>query len=385
MTPRQPTTVNNAQSLADGSAGIALLHIQRALTGRGSWTGVHALIRKAAAGPVYAGDHAGLYYGAPAIAFMLHTAGDRCRIRYQQALTVLDRHVDRLTHRRLSAAARRIDADEVPRFGEYDLFYGLVGIGALLRLRRPQSSAFTDVLRYLVRLVQPTDLCGMETPGWWVAHDPDPTLPTPGGHANFGMAHGAAGILALLSLAAVDGHVVEGQREAIERLVDCFDRWRQPSPDGPWWPQWITRTELRTGRPNQRGPGRPSWCYGSTGILRALQLAAIATGETVLQRATERDLSETLTARNLARLTGSGLCHGKAGLYQTAYRAAHDSDDPGLSERLPALASALAHGDAGVCMKKGLLNGRAGVELALETARFGTPHDPGWDRCLLIS
>ncbi|HEU5023608.1 MAG TPA: lanthionine synthetase C family protein [Spirillospora sp.] len=385
MTSGPSVAVNNGQSLVDGPAGIALLHIQRALTGRCSWTDVHALIREAAAGPIDASDHAGLYYGAPAIAFMLHTVGDRCRIRYQQALTVLDRHVDRLTHRRLSAAARRIDADEFPRFGEYDLFYGLVGIGALLRLRRPHSDAFADVLRHLVRLVQPTDRCGTETPGWWVAHDPDPTLPTPGGHANFGMAHGAAGILALLSLAKADGRVVDGQREAIERLVDWFDRWRQTSPDGPWWPQWITRTELRNSRPNQRGPGRPSWCYGSIGILRALQLAAIATGETVRQRTAESALSETLTSRSLERLTGHGLCHGTAGVYQTAYRAARDSTDSRLSRQLPALASALAHGDAGVCVKKGLLNGRAGVELALETAQFGTPHDSGWDRCLLIS
>lgn len=400
MTSTAPDTFTpgqaHGQSLASGAAGIALLRIEHALAGRASWTAAHALVQQAANGPVDGGEHASLYYGAPAVAFTLHTASADNRPRYQQALAVLDRHVARVTCRRLTAAACRIDAGEHAQFREYDLFSGLVGLGALLLVRHPNNDLLGDVLGYLVRLTRPRRHDGMELPGWWVGHDPDPILPTPGGHANFGMAHGAAGILALLALATRRGRVVEGQHEAIERLVGWFGTWRQHSPNGPWWPQWITRSALRTGRPTQPGPGRPSWCYGSIGIARALQLTALATGDATGQQTVERALLESLTERNLTQITEPGLCHGMAGLYQTVYRAARDSADPALGERLPVLAAMLArrvtvrdshphnsrpHGR----LARGLLTGQAGVELTLETTRRAAPPRSGWDRCLLIT
>ncbi len=92
----------------------------------------------------------------------------------------------------------------------------------------------------------------------------------------------------------------------------------------PWWPHWITRAELRAGRPQGRPRAAPSWCYGSTGIARALQLAAIATGDRDRQDAAETALAASLADDQLDRATDAGLCHGLAGLYQTAYRAAQD-------------------------------------------------------------
>ncbi|GAA1834018.1 lanthionine synthetase C family protein [Actinomadura chokoriensis] len=374
------------QSLATGTAGIAILHVERALTGRSSWGDVHRRIQQTASGPVDAGDHASLYFGAPALAFLLGIAGADGRQRYAEPLAVLDGHVTRLAHRRVAAAMQRIDAGDDACFSEYDLFHGLVGIGALLLVRRPCSDVLAEVLGYLVRLTRTRRCAGAELPGWWVSQDPDPTLPTPGGHANFGMAHGAAGILAFLALAARRGHVVDQHYEAIHQLANWFDHWRQDTSDGPWWPQWITRAELRAGHPAQQVPGRPSWCYGSTGITRALQLAAIATGDTARQRTAEQALLASLADRNLARITEPGICHGVAGLYQTVYRAAHDSSAPALLQRLPALATALTcDATPQDRLDHGLLTGRAGVELVLDTARSGAPPHTGWDRCLLIT
>ncbi|MGH3802688.1 MAG: hypothetical protein ACRDTD_21700, partial [Pseudonocardiaceae bacterium] len=78
-------------------------------------------------------------------------------------------------------------------------FYGLTGIGQLLLQRAPGSDALGRILGYLVRLTEPLRIDGALVPGWWVSHDPDPLLPTPGGHANFGIAHGITGPLALLA------------------------------------------------------------------------------------------------------------------------------------------------------------------------------------------
>jgi len=322
------------QSLARGAAGTALLHIERAWNGSGSWATARTHIQRATTGPVDAGDHAGLYYGAPAVAFMLQTAAER-HPRYRAASEALDEYVLRLARRRLAAAADRIERGEPAAFAEFDLFYGLTGIGALLLRRSPAHDVLAGILRYVVNLTKPQRHDGVELPGWWVSHDPDEILPTPGGHANFGMAHGAAGLLALLALATTHGCVVDGQHDAITILSAWFDQWRQDGADGAWWPQWITHEELRAGGPAQPGPGRPSWCYGIPGIARAQQLAAIATADPRRQQAAEDALAASLTETQLDRITDPGLCHGLAGVYQTAYRAARDARNPRHRPKTP--------------------------------------------------
>lgn len=383
-----------SQSLARGAVGTALLHVERARSGTGDWDTAQAHIRRVVTGPVDAADHAGFYYGAPAVAFLLHAAADR-HPRYRAAAEALDGHVRRLARRRLASAAARTEAEEPSGFAEYDLFYGLTGIGALLLRHHPDSDELAGILQYVVTLAtRPRREDGVELPGWWAAHNPDEILPTPGGHANFGMAHGAAGLLSFLALATMRGTVVDGQQEAIAVLTGWFDRWRQDGPDGPWWPQWITRDELRTGRPAHTNPGRASWCYGTVGIARALQLAALATGDSRRQHAAENALAASLTDTQLDRITEPGLCHGIAGVYQTAYRASLDAHSPALAQRLPVVADRLALHVASVdsagedgdeADTGGLLTGHVGLNLALDTARRSTPPHTGWDACLLIT
>lgn len=194
---------------------------------------------------------------------------------------------------------------------------------------QPDSDELDRILRYVVALT--TLQCrqdGIALPGWWVTHDPDKILPTPGGHLNFGMAHGAAGLLAFLAVATLAGHVVEGQHDAITVLTGWFDQRRQDGPDGPWWPPWLTRAELRAGRPTQTRPGQVSWCYGTVGIGRALQLAAHATGDARRHDAAEDALAASLTETQLDRITEPGRCHGIAGVYQTIFRAAREARTP---------------------------------------------------------
>ncbi|MGW4412958.1 lanthionine synthetase C family protein [Nonomuraea sp. NPDC004702] len=373
------------QSLAKGLAAATLLHIERALTGTGDWAIAHAHIRQVTSGPIDSASHAALYYGAPAIAFILHAAATGRDLRYHKAASGLDKQISRLTQRRLATAAERARRRMPASFAEFDVFRGLTGIGALLLLRAPGSDLLASVLDYMIRLSKPRRLEGQELPGWWVGHDPDPLRPTPGGHVNLGLAHGAAGPLALMSLAALRGYKVPGQIDAINGLCRWFDQWRQSSAEGLWWPQWLTREELRAGRPTQQGPGRPSWCHGTPGIARALQLAALATSDPVRRGIAEKAMAECLADQHLSKITDVGLCHGLAGLYQTAFRAAADAANPAIGRRLPVLAAALARRAGGQNTALGLPDGAAGVGLALETARHATPPRSGWDACLLIS
>ena len=373
----------DAQSLATGAVGPAILATEQALNGSGPWTTAQQLVGRAASGPVDAAAHTGLYYGAPAIALLLHTTTADGRDRYATARHTLSQHLRRLVRDRLTAAQQRHLSGQPTTFAEYDLFYGLVGLGALLLHQSPGSDELGDLLAYVTRLTEPRTTDGKQVPGWWVDHSPDPLLPTPGGHANLGMAHGAAGLLALIALAARQGTTVDGQTEAIDRLCTWFDQWRQDSPHGPWWPQWLTRDQLRAGQPTGQSPGRPSWCYGVAGIARALQLAAIATHQPARQAAAEAALAACLTGPQLNRITDPGICHGLAGIYQTAHRSATDAENPYLAATLPRIAQRLT--GCAPPTDSGFLTGRTGLALALETARTNAPPKTRWDVCLLIT
>jgi lantibiotic biosynthesis protein len=374
------------QSLAKGAAGIALLHIERAYAGLAGWDTAHAWLKTAASGDITAADHAGLFFGAPAVAFALHTADGPGR--YTRALATLDAHITALTHRRVGQAQARIDRETLPALAEFDLIYGLTGIGAYLFRHAPGSDALEQILRYLVRLTEPLRADGEITPGWWTGHDPSFTSSPAfaGGHGNHGLAHGIAGPLALLALTYRRGAEVEGHADAIERISAWLDTWRQEGDHGPWWPQWITRDELRTRRPLQPGPLRPSWCYGTPGLARAQQLAGIATGDTRRQHVAERALAHCLSdPAQLGRITDTSLCHGWAGLFQTAWHAARDARNPEIVACLPHLEDRfIQHSRPGTAEGDGLLEGRAGLALALHTAASATPSPSGWSACLLI-
>jgi hypothetical protein len=376
------------QSLTKGAAGIALLHIERALAGCGTWQQAHIWIRSAVAGQVSATDATGLYLGVPAIALMLDAAAVGATGRYRDALAEVDGHVTALAHRRVEAAMARMRAGELAGFREYDVFFGLSGIGALLLRRDPGGSAMERVLDYLVALSQPLQVEGQVLPGWWVRHDPHRRFSAAyrRGHGNLGAAHGIAGPLALLSQAMRRGITVDGHREAIATICEWFDAWRQDGEAGSWWPEWITLADLRSGRPSQSGPARPSWCYGTPGVARAGQLAGIAAGDAHRQQTYEQALLQCLDdPAQQARITDGGLCHGWAGVFQTVWRAVHDGGTSGLADHLPRLAENLNHqAQSATAAGPGLLDGAAGTALALHTAAYNVAPTSGWDACLLI-
>lgn len=377
-----------AHSLARGTAGIALLHIERAHRGQGTWQDARAWIKQATAGEISAADSTGLYLGAPAIAFMLHAAHGPAT-RCDQELATLHAHVARLAHRRAQAAMTRISQRRLPAFGEYDVFSGLTGIGAYLLRADPGGSATERILSYLVALTRPLRSASADVPGWWVAHGPQlrSSARFPGGHGNLGAAHGITGPLLLLSQATRRGVIVDGQPDAIGRICAWMDSWRQDSSAGSWWPQWVDMADLSSGRPAQRQPARPSWCYGTAGIARAQQLAGVATGNKRRQAEAEDALENCLNdARQTDLITDAGLCHGWAGIYQTTWRAARDALTPRLAAIMPDLAAALTcraqgDGDDG----SGFLDGAAGTALALSTATQDAAPASGWDTCLLIA
>ena len=143
------------QSLADGAAGVALLHLET-----GNRPAAHAALRHATSGGVSIAADASLFYGAPALTFVLTAADDSGLVR---ARTVLAGGTAAVTRRRLDAAHRRIDHQQQPHYAEYDLIRGLTGLGVTLR-RLGDDDLLRQVLDYLVRLTEPLNT----RPGWVV-------------------------------------------------------------------------------------------------------------------------------------------------------------------------------------------------------------------------
>ncbi|WP_328469075.1 lanthionine synthetase C family protein [Actinoplanes sp. NBC_00393] len=375
---------NGPQSLAGGAVGIALLHIERAVSGHGPEAAAHHWLR-AAAGQISAGANANLYHGVPALAFVLHTAS--ALGGYARARRTLDDKTIAITRARLDEAYARIHRGEPLPMHEFDLIHGLTGLGVYHLHRHPEHPITRDVLAYLIRLTY--RLPGSTPPGrppWWLASGlagtADPRYPH--GHGNLGVAHGISAVIALLSLAAIHTEGAPAVVDAIAELCAWTDEHRHETGGESWWPGFVTDA---AGTPLRH---RPSWCYGTAGTARAQQLAGIALGDSVRRRRAETAMLATLRdPTQLARLPELGLCHGKAGLLQSAHRMATSSSDPDratqLAARLPVLAAQLtaqlASITAGV---HELLDGTAGALLALHTVRLGEPAT-SWDAFLLLT
>ncbi|WP_067966344.1 lanthionine synthetase C family protein [Nocardiopsis trehalosi] len=386
MNPQRHSAASTAawaQSLAQGPIGDALLAVERAHTGAGTWSAAHTVLAQATRLPLIAGDHAALYLGAPAVGFALHTAAAGTD-RYRQALATIDSAVEALTRRRLARAHARIDRGLRPRPAEFDLLYGLTGLGAYLLARRTRDATLLEVLAYLVRLTLPLPGDHDDRPGWWTDLAPPNAPPDhapDGGHANLGMAHGVSGVLALLALSHHRGATTRGHTSALRRICTWLDAHQHTGPGGPWWPEWVTPAPQDE---TYEHPPRPSWCYGTPGIARAQQLAGLALRDTDRQRMAERAMGACLTdPRQLALLTDASLCHGTAGLYACAARVAADAPPGTVDTHLPRLHRL-------VCGQQpsnggGLLEGGTGTALVTISSGVAPALPRAWDACLLLT
>ncbi|GAA3027108.1 lanthionine synthetase C family protein [Streptosporangium longisporum] len=385
----KPPAPGRGDELGTGPAGIALLHIERARAGCGEWDNVREWAAAMTCDPVIADPAVcGLYRGAPAVAFTLHTADQPA---YTDVLTVLDGHVATITGHRLAHAHARIKNGRFPELREFDLISGLTGIGAYLLHRHGGGEQLRDVLAYLVRLTEPLTVDGETFPGWWCgsAAGGEPSQRWPGGHGNLGLAHGIAGPLALLATAMRRGITVAGQAEAMDRICCWLEQWRCGTGANAWWPGMISQAERRGGTVQQPGPQRPSWCYGTPGMARAQQLAALAVGDPQRQRHAEEALAGCVADdKQLSLLGDASLCHGWAGLLLSTWRAAADADDGGkLAGLVPRLQEGLEYRlrQHGLPVGDGLLEGAAGVLLAQHTTASNASASSGWDACLLLN
>jgi hypothetical protein len=377
-------------SLADGTAGLAILHGYLAQTEHGQDHAVAAgRLLDTAVAVVEAGPTpASLYSGLTGVGWAITHLQDRnfCRAG-EDTVTEID-------------DALLAYLDETPWTGPYDLIVGLVGFSVytLERLLPGERGCVSAPRAALERVIdhlaataehRPEGITWWTNPAWLIA----PTSEQfPHGHYNLGLAHGVPGVIALLGRACADGVAHSSARP----LLDGAVRWllAQDRPDG--FPYWIApgAEEDRT---------RLAWCYGDPGVAAALFSAARCVGETawetaalaVARRAAQRPFEQ-------SGVRDAGLCHGAAGLGHLFNRLFQATGELWLADTARSwFARALAMrqpgrgiggyaawlpGDDGVLAwlaDPGLLTGAAGVALALLAA--ATPIEPAWDRVLLAA
>ncbi|GLX48990.1 hypothetical protein Shyhy01_19400 [Streptomyces hygroscopicus subsp. hygroscopicus] len=385
-------TTARTTSLADGLPGMALLFAELSRHDDAFARTTHTWLTRAAhARP--AAPAVGLYDGTAALCFAAHAAAGGTG-RYAGTLAHLEPKVAAQVRTRTDAERRRLAQGSCVSITAYDVITGLTGLGALT-LARGQDRPTRSVLDALVALTRPLTVRGRSLPGWWVAQSTTDYAPAPvhDGHANLGLAHGIAGPLALLSLAWREGVRVAGQQDAVHVLV----RWlrEQRLSDAPGWPVMTTEAGPLT------GSGRPSWCYGTPGVARALYLAGGAFGQPRWRKEAVAALKAVLPpASGPLPPADPGLCHGRAGLLLITARMAADAGDAELHDRLDGIARHLldlADGDTDPPFTAsprpgrppedafGLLSGTAGVALALLAYATGEAPRSGWDRALLVA
>ncbi len=364
-------------SLADGKAGLALLHhyVDRAWPGRGSAAVRDRLLDESVAAVETVPMGIGLYQGFVGQAWAtlhLGTGGDDPNADVDRALLTL-----------LAEPAWE---------GKYDLIGGLAGLGVYALERGPAGRSILEgVVRHLDDLA--------EWDGEWAAWRtrpgdmrPDQLPEYPSGWFNLGMAHGAPGPIAVLASAVRAG--VEADRAArlvsgaVDRLLarrrrGTISAFANPHPAGP--------------RPQT---SRLAWCYGDPGVAVALLSAGRCLGEPAWERsAVEIAVASARRPPGHAGVVDACLCHGSAGLahlfdrlHQATgeeplleaarrwYRATLDARRPGAG--IAGFETSAGDPDRPErVVDPGFLTGAAGIALALLSA--SRPIEPAWDRLLL--
>jgi hypothetical protein len=257
---------------------------------------------------------------------------------------------------------------------------------------------------------------GTALPGWYVlpAHQRGADQqavagPLPPGGAATGAAHGIAGPLSLLATAWRAGITAPGHEEAMSRIAEWLLRRLRKDQYGWYWNGRISPQEELTGASGT--PPRDqlgSWCWGTTGIARALQLAGRALGRPQWERtAIEAQRTVFEHPRGRLLLPDAALCHGLGGLLAGAVLIARDSSDALLATQASQVATSVvalfdpAHRfgyqhvlpsqeGSVVPDRPGLTEGAAGVALALleyataDTSSIREPGAPSWTSLLML-
>lgn len=216
----------------------------------------------------------------------------------------------------------------------YDVISGLYGVGAYLMTLDSDSAkaSVIDIIDYFVKLSNYRQINTNRIPGWYIKNECLPTQEYKenykSGCINYSLSHGIAGPLCILGKGLLYGMEVEGQREAIETILNEYKKTMIYDNQIAIWPGMI-RLEDYINSIFDGSNKRMSWCYGSIGILKSLQVAATAMKKSKLEEwIYEQNVKIAEMPIEKFYLESPILCHGYAGAsayYRKMYDESHGS------------------------------------------------------------
>lgn len=234
----------------------------------------------------------------------------------------------------------------------YDFVGGVAGIGAYLLLCEPcekRNKNLKEILDFLVKLILGEhNFSGRSVPNWHIPSQNQFRMDERDffskGNLNFGLAHGIAGPMVILSKAFANGIIVDKQLDAINELTNVYLKYGEESENDIYI--WSTQLHLENYLANsidknQRSK-RQSWCYGAIGISRALLLTSRYISNSDLEMFAYKNII------NIAKspiedylLESPIICHGYAGVYSILLRTHIEKPNDVLDKRLNLLITKL--------------------------------------------
>lgn len=267
-------------------------------------------------------NNGSLFAGLTGVCFAVQAASKNGS-RYSQLLSKLHRLLlDRIQNDFIQPLKTIIKESNLPLSSfAYDTIAGASGIIPYL-LQHQNDEMIVSAKALLELIIMTTDdieVEGKKVPGWFT---PQQYLfreyhkqKYPNGYLDLGLAHGAAGCLIALSIAAQKGVIINRQVDAIEKIA----RWLKSSRQqvGSVLDVWPSRI----GFSGQIDPFyRDGWCYGAPGIAYALFRASVALNDSFL-REYAIDAFKEVCDRFSQRpnLDCPSFCHGLSGLLTILY------------------------------------------------------------------
>lgn len=204
----------------------------------------------------------------------------------------------------------------------YDTIVGLSGVaGYLLLFERDEMAVdcIKKILNYFIKLTDDIEISNYKVPGWYISSMNQPfeeqRLIYKNGNFNFGLAHGIAGPLVILSLAAKKGIEIPEQKEGIYKILSNFKEYKFTNRDGlVYWPGRLKFENYINKRVADDLNYRAGWCYGTPGIARAIYIAGSAINDEESINLSINAMENICKAdRDYWMLDSPTICHGYAG------------------------------------------------------------------------
>lgn len=233
---------------------------------------------------------------------------------------------------------------------DYDCILGITGTLRYLLMfdTKMYNEAIIDAIESLITLSGQSYRDGILLPNFHVKNENVVPLEDrgkfPTGMINFGMAHGMAAALSVLSISKKLGISLKGQEKAIKQICDIYMQSYAEMPDGRvYWPSSLTGDDyIHLSNLSPVVHLRLSWCYGAVAILHSLYLAAQALENQELVFWTlEKAKIFSKTSLEYTQLSSPTICHGYAGLLLTFEAFYRDTNDNVFSNMIETLQSKL--------------------------------------------